>query len=195
MSNCGLWYQTEAGSLSRMALSDVVRISSFPRPAVDDVDDTVAEEAAAPRVVPVSREGDACAVLLVPSAAESRALVNGSAAPSGMHLLRHGDRVDVSEKTLWVSAGAAPEETRYDPQTHGEDVFCFRTKARLEPGEPIVICPGTSKTTCGMIYKASAWELGIPCHNCRFDPSKPAWHPPAPKTRSHLDEFFALASQ
>lgn len=144
----------------------------------------------------------ACAAVLVPSKHDRPVRLNRVGLPAGMHLLAHGDRLDAGGRIFWVSLRAVAEETVYDPGVHGEDCFCFRSKARLEAGDAIVICPGTPEMPCDMIFKASAWKrasaskAGVRCHNCRFDPSAPAWKPAAPKEgRSVLDELFERAGQ
>jgi hypothetical protein len=137
----------------------------------------------------------ALAVALVPDELERVAFLNGIALGSSMHVLRHADLLELSEKRVWVSTGATPTAIPYDVELHGRDVFCMRTKARLKPGEAIVVCPGTSRESCGMIYKAAAWETGLPCHHCRFDPKAPAWSPPVPKTKEArpLERLLRLA--
>lgn len=141
-------------------------------------------------------ENGSCAAVFVPPKHGQPVRLNRVELPSGMHLLAHGDRLDVGGRIFWVSLRALAEETVYDPKIHGEDCFCFRTKARLEAGDATVICPGTPEMPCEMIYKASAWKAGVRCHNCRFDPSAPAWKPAAPREgRSVLDELLERAGQ
>jgi hypothetical protein len=135
------------------------------------------------------------AVLLVPAALQGAVLAGGRRAGAGMHLLRHGDRIDFAGQTVWISADSQAKEVAYDPAAHGEDTYCTRTKARLKPGEPIVLCPGTPQVPCGLPYRLSAWELALQCPSCKFDPKAPAWSPPPPPHRSSLDVLLQLAHQ
>lgn len=133
--------------------------------------------------------GVAPAAVIVPEGAPFAIRRNDGRLRAGLHALSHADRLDVPGFTVWVSAEGAPEETTYDPGRHGKDVFCSRTKARLRAGEPIVICPGISAVSCGAVYRKPAWETGLRCHLCGFDPSRPRWRPqPRAKERS-LDDL------
>ena len=70
-------------------------------------------------------------VVMVPPELEERISLNGRPLWSGMHGLRHADRLDINGHEIWVAASASIEASAYDPAVHGEDVFCFLTKARL----------------------------------------------------------------
>ena len=188
-SSATYWYAERESAPVELQFAGPVAVSDSGH-----VSSTASDSPPAGAVVLMHAESrEAGAVLFVPddftgSAARSR-LVLGA----GMHLLAHGDSVEVGGATIWLSAEPRPQRSQYDSELHGSDVFCFRSKARLNAGEPIVICRGTPQRACDMIYKEAAWEIGIPCHNCRFDPSQPSWRPPQLHERSSLDALFALA--
>jgi hypothetical protein len=138
------------------------------------------------------REAGACALLLIQDSARG-AMRNGERIGPGLHLLRHADRIQLGAQDLWVSVQPEPEETTYDPASHGPDLFCPRLQLRLRPGDPVVICPGPPPRPCGLLYDARAWEAGVRCA-CGFEPGAPPWHPPTTvTTRRTLDALVALA--
>ena len=140
-------------------------------------------------------------VLLVHPSSRVTVEVNGILAAEGIHLLRHGDRVDLGDQWFWVSASATVVEAAYDPTAHGEDVFCFLTKARITVGQSIKICPGVPGKSCGVIYKSAAWDLAMQpasamkCPQCGYCPSDDQWQPPAPKQRTSLDGILRAIKQ
>lgn len=146
-------------------------------------------------VSPVRRTGDALGIVLVPGGLKQPARRNGISLPCGLHVLRHADRLELSNECLWVSAAGSAEKTTYDPAIHGQDVFCLRSKARLTLGDRIVICPGREGAECGAVYKVTAWNIGAPCHQCGFDPGAPQWKPPQSSQRSSLDALLQFARQ
>lgn len=151
-------------------------------------------------IAPVRGAGDAVAVALIPPQLSRYASHNGVPLPAGMTVLRHADRIDFKSHTLWVSVAADAKHIKYTPHEHGQDVFCFITKARLKQGEPITICPGRPEQPCGMIYKRVAWEMALEastfkCPNCQFDPHQPPWEPPREKPSMMLDALFRILSQ
>lgn len=126
-------------------------------------------------------------------------VLNASLVRHGIHPLRHGDRLDVGGRAYWFSADLSPVETTFDPDLHGADVRCCLTKARLRPGQAIVICPGVPGTKCGVIYRADAWAAVIQanrsmkCHNCGYRPGATHWEPPRPAAgRNRLDGLLQL---
>ena len=150
-----------------------------------------------PAVAIVAATDNACeAVALVPDALAGAVQLNGRLVEPGMHLLQHGEWMAVHEQRIWVSAARCAEETAYDPAVHGEEVYCFRTRARLQPGDEIAVCPGTAQHPCGMLYKLSAWQVGLACPHCGFDPTQPAWQPPATNSnvKAKLDELLQLVN-
>jgi hypothetical protein len=140
-------------------------------------------------VLPLEAVQGPVAVALVPDALHGAARRHGLPLEAGLHLLRHADRVDLAGWMVWVAGDGAPEEVPYDEAVHGADQHCARTKAAIRPGELVVRCPGTRDRPCGMLFRADAWRLQLPCHACRFDPRQPAWRPASPVPRSRLHEL------
>ena len=114
----------------------------------------------------------ACGVVMVPDGSEARARLNGSRLNAGLHVARHGDSVTVGSANAWFGVSVTPDKVGYDPKLHGDPVYCLRTKARLAPGDDMVVCPGTPGHDCGMMFRASAWIDSLPCHHCGTLPSK-----------------------
>lgn len=143
--------------------------------------------------------GGSGAVAMLLNRGRRAVAVNGVPVPSGMRLLWHADRLDVSGRTFWISAATSVEQGAYDPALHGDDVFCFLTKARLTAGQQITICPGVPGASCGVIYKAEAWEMAMhsanpmKCPNCGFRPGAAEWQPSQPRTRNSIDGLLRLA--
>lgn len=129
------------------------------------------------------RRPDALAVLLVGRAADARR--NGLALEPGLHLVRHADRVDAGPLAFWVAADCRPEETVYAPPRHPGDAFCARLRARLEPGEDIVICQGRPERACGLLYRKSAWLARPVCASCGANAADAQWCPPGPVERGN----------
>lgn len=136
--------------------------------------------------------------LLMFSCDSTHVLLNGLPIAVGAHAVRHGDRIDVGDQTFWVSVDSHAEEVGYDPAIHGDDVFCFLTKARIVAGQMIKICPGTPGTSCGVIYKSDAWDMAfrsdtpMKCPNCGNSSERGRWQPPEQKTKRSLDGIFQL---
>ena len=136
--------------------------------------------------------------MVVAESSSRRVSLNGVPLAAGIHLLRHADRVDIDQQTFWISTQATVEETTYDPAVHGEEVFCFLTKARLTEGQPIKICPGVPGNDCGVIYKAAAWDMAmqsstpLKCPNCGYRSGHAEWHPPELRTRKTIDGILQL---
>ena len=122
------------------------------------------------------RRASAIAAVLVPRQCEPAVRLNGGRLSAGAHLLAHADRLEFAGRQVWIARDDQVAEVLYQPAVHGDNLFCARTKMRLKPDiDHIVVCPGVG---CGLIYKAEAWRLGIPCHGCRFDPRAAGWRPP-----------------
>ena len=126
--------------------------------------------------------------------------LNGVPLGSGMHPIRPTDRLDVATDSYWLSEDLTPQRTCYDPEQHGPDARCCMTKARLQAGQDIVICPGRPGSPCQVIYKAAAWDAvmqssrGMKCPNCGYQPRQAAWSPPQPRLRrKSFDEFHQFA--
>jgi hypothetical protein len=149
---------------------------------------------------PVKPQGDVVAVALIPESLDRQVRHNRIPVASGMLPLRHADQIDVTDHTFWIAVSSEAERTEYSPSRHNADVYCFLTKARLKQGEPIAICPGIPTQSCGTIYKLSAWEAMLTqpdfhCASCGFDPTGPAWKPPAPRRTKRLEEMLELVFQ
>jgi hypothetical protein len=144
-------------------------------------------------LIPQSINGQGIAVFLVPDALTGRITRDGQFLAPGAHILRHGDEIRWNALRLWIAKNDRIEETNYDPNKHGENMFCARTRSRLISGEPVIICPGTLSNSCGMIFKASAW-LNMRCHICGFEPNQASWTPPQ-KKRGVIDELLRLAER
>ncbi len=146
-------------------------------------------------LLPTEPSGSSCGVALVPDASTGRVLLNGVRLGPGMHVLRHADRVALDGRAVWFAIAVAPDEVLYDPEVHGHPVYCHRTKARLTEGDPMVICRGTPKADCGMMFTAAAWSAGIPCHSCGALPGEPGWTPPPSERRGSLIELLELVGE
>jgi hypothetical protein len=138
--------------------------------------------------VPIEPVDGGLGVLLVPDGGAPVA-INGVAVPPGLHLLRHADRLDVAGRLHWVSQRCEVEHVEYDPAVHGDNVYCYLTKARLRPGQAIRICPGLAGSPCGALYTAEAWEMAMqsqppmPCASCGYHRTKAEWSPPPARVR------------
>ena len=157
---------------------------SSPRPEPDSV-----------MVLPTEPSGGRCGVALVPDAFTGRVLLNGVRIGPGMHVLHHADHVALDSRSVWFAIAATPDEVVFDPEIHGHPVYCHRTKARLKPGDEMVICRGTPKADCGMKFTAGAWSAGIPCHACGAEPGDPGWTPPPSERSGSLVELLRLVEE
>lgn len=133
---------------------------------------------------------------LVPDELDTHAALNGIPRRAGLHLLRHTDRLDLGEHSVWVAASSVVEVTNYVPAIHGEKAYCYLTKASLKPGQEIVACPAAPGKKCDAIYTQKAWDLAMSsetmrkCANCGFSPHDSAWTPSTPKTKKPLRELL-----
>ena len=87
------------------------------------------------------------------------------------------------------------EESRFDPEVHGADLFCAATRARLNTGDPIVTCPGNQGGTCGLVYSLVAWQASATCHGCGASHDPEPWAPPVEPRGSLLAELLASAGE
>ncbi len=146
-------------------------------------------------LLPTKPTGCTCGVALVPDACTGRVLLNGVRLRPGMHLLRHADRVAMDGRAVWFAIATEPDEVLFDPEVHGDPVYCHRTKARLGEGDPIVICRGTPEADCGMMFTAAAWGAGLPCHSCGAQPADPGWTPPQAERGGSLVDLLKLVAE
>ncbi|MBC8875232.1 MAG: hypothetical protein H8E44_37900 [Planctomycetes bacterium] len=185
-----IWDRCDDGSQQRVGFAATIGLPADEHCPIDGFD---IEIGAGVAVTPIRPTDDAIAVALVTPAADHAVARNGIPLPVGLHPLRHADRLDVGDRTYWLSGQKGVEETEYDPDVHGEDVYCMLTKARLAPGQSIKICPGREGRECGVIYKSAAWDMfmesGTPtkCPNCGYHSGEAEWEPPQPKPRRTLD--------
>jgi hypothetical protein len=151
-----------------------------------------------PRLIPTTAAPGAIAALLVGESSGGGIARNGVPLPAGAHLLVHADRLDFGEHTWWVAAACEVSEVPLDPLVHGEDVYCYITKARLRAGDPVVVCPGRPGGGCGAIYRKAAWDMALAanarfrCPRCGFEPAAGEWRPELPEA-SNLARLFELA--
>ncbi len=151
-------------------------------------------------IVPVHTHGDYVAAVFVPELPGRGApRLNGRLLREGCHLVRAADHLRVRgedrDEELWFSLETRVEAAPYDPEIHGGDLFCFRTKARLEVGENIVICPGVCGAGhCGTFYRARAWQADLACQNCGFLEHEKPWTPPVKKDGLRLAGLLAMIS-
>lgn len=147
-------------------------------------------------VRPILPRCEIIAVAFVPFDLEIYIFLNGVPLRAGFHGVRHGDQLDIHEHNIWFAAIRTVEACAYDPAEHGFDVFCTITKARLSPGESIVVCPGTDKVACQAIYRQDAWEMAMSatsalrCPMCRFRPDDAEWRPPAAQPKPPIRNLF-----
>lgn len=142
-------------------------------------------EAAADGVAPsdaavlleVAEPEGAGAVLLVPDRLSGLVARRGSPLASGLHMLEHGDRLEMGSVQVWISLEGEPRAALYDPRVHGGDACCARSGARLHSGTMVVTCPGTRLRQCSALYTEEAWGLGLRCHECGYDPRTERWRP------------------
>jgi hypothetical protein len=171
-----LWHY-DAGAAAERRLVDIeLDGKAFLSPA--GVSRAADEEAAALAdhavVMPAAVEGDYCAVMIVPEILSWKIRLNDAPAPAGLHVLKPRDKIEVSvTRHVWIGDPRARVQV-YDPDIHGKDVFCARTRARLQSGARIVVCP---TLRCGAIYTEKAYGLCVPCHKCGSNPVKEEWRP------------------
>jgi predicted RNA-binding Zn-ribbon protein involved in translation (DUF1610 family) len=151
-------------------------------------------------LLPIEPFSQAIAVVLVPMRVAGQIAHNGVPLAAGLKELRHADCLTLGGATFWVSAEFAAVAAEYDPARHPPEAFCFLTKARLQAGDPIVICPGSADGPCGMIYRQAAWQMAqesaaFRCPNCGFAPSDASWAPPRPRSVGSLGELLELAAR
>jgi len=191
--HCFLWYTTSKNALASVPIDPVLWIADdggVPTRHRCPLGVAVAQ------IQPVRRF---VAVALVPELQAGRVARNGVPLSPGLHPLIHADRLDLGTQSFWIGTVTSVERTQYTPSRHGQDVFCFITKARLSEGEPIVVCPGTSEQACGTIYRQEAWERAMEsthfkCPNCSFTPQADAWQPPEIKAADTLADLAQLIS-
>jgi hypothetical protein len=187
-----LWTAKHAAQLQRVPLEHQVQLIASTESCVDGE----GMDAAAVTLQTVEPLDGVVAVVFVGHAVSADVVLNGACVSAGMYPIRPADRIDIGLDSYWVSEELVPQRTTYDPERHEPDARCAMTKARLQPGQEIVICPGRPGAPCKVIYKAAAWDAVIQsnremkCPNCGYRPGEPVWRPPTPKLRKEfLDEL------
>lgn len=189
-SNLCVWHRGEDGQLAALVADHPIWFAHHaPVPSEQPQENAVAVHA-------VSSPSGVIGAALVPDDLDSSAALNGVPLRAGLHVLRHTDRLDLNEHSVWFAAQSTCESTTYDPEVHGENVFCYLTKARLETGQAIVVCPAAPGKTCNAIYKQRSWELAMKsttmrkCANCGYRPDDAEWKPSVPRPRKKIDELL-----
>lgn len=153
-----------------------------------------------PVLVPLQDHDQGIGALFVPHAVQGEVTHNGIALPAGFHILKHADQFVYDNRRFWVAVKVQVESESYQPDVHGQDQFCFVTKARLEEGEEILNCPGRPGAPCVAVYRRAVWEKALAanpqfrCPGCGFDPNGGDWEPPTPRA-SNLQRLFDLAEE
>ena len=182
-----IWYRNSAGAMSKIDFSNPV----WFRDTAHILNPQHLELAIGIR--PIVPRAAFIGVVIVPPELDACVALNGTLLRSGINGLRHADRLEINGHSIWVAAVRSVEPCAYDAAVHGADVFCILTKARLSPGESIVLCPGSGGKACNVIYKKDAWDMAMQassrlrCPNCQFRPDDADWQPPnrEPKKRIH----------
>lgn len=188
MKTIRLWTATGGAVPSVLASNGPCRLSPE---GVDAAADPACWAGQAPLIVPMPTPHGGIALLLVPDELSAVLTCNGHPLEAGAHAIAHADGLAWDDLRVWLARADSPTEAIYDPEVHGHDVACARTRSRLQAGEPVIICPGTATNECGVLYRAAAW-MGMRCHLCGFDPRGPAWSPPQ-KEKGELDDLLRLA--
>jgi hypothetical protein len=188
-----LWIEDDAMRPQPVAIANTIQVLADGTLAADGG----STQGSAVLIQPISPDDGVVAVAHVtPRTTYGLVAVNRIAVAPGLHPLRHADRLDIADRRFWISAEFAPQRTQYVPASHGADVRCYLTKAKLREGQDIVICPGFAGTRCGVIYTTQAWDAVIQqnpqmkCPNCGYRPTESAWQPP-PAT-SHREILHGL---
>lgn len=186
------WQVGEDGELRSVVCHIPIWISASGSYPAFEVDDVVPSDRIL--ITPVDPTSDLCAALLRPDQSKANVGVNGQRVAPGLHALHHGDRVTVDDRDIWIGVRVTPDQRAYDPDHDGDPVYCARTRVRLEPGAPMVLCRGTPRADCGLRFTTSAWATGIPCHNCGATDDGSTWSPPHPSGSDELEGLLRLVA-
>jgi hypothetical protein len=186
-----IWCQSHASeSISSDVTHPVWFSVSSPTPSAQPLDRAVG-------IRPIVPRGAFIGVAIVPAELQATIAINGTPIGSGLHGLRHADRLDLNGHSIWIAASSSVEITAYDPAIDGDKNYCFITKAPLAAGQAIVRCPGFRGKACNVIYLRDAWERAMQtptrlrCANCGFRPDEAEWQPPQHEPRRRLDDILA----
>jgi hypothetical protein len=182
----GPWLLTESGIRLANDGCDVCRALAVV------VSVSGAERGVAVAVVPDRPAGEeSLAAIIVTEGLAGKLAHNGQLLPAGLTVLHDRDEVVFDGTRVWISSAAEAIATTYDPDSHGAEAYCARTRRRLNAGDAVVVCPGTQGGTCRMLYTADAWALGLRCSFCGFDPQKAsAWRPRIKGKEGGWDELL-----
>ena len=167
-----LWNKCREEAPRKMDLAGPVWLSAAGLAAAELVPAVGGGEAVLLLPAKVGRKAAVAAI--VPDALDQAVSANRKPLPPGLHQLGHEDQLQWDEWIVWLAESQQAQPAEYDPPLHGLDQRCGRTKARLLPGDRIIVCPG-----CGTIFSERAYALGRPCEYCRHDPAQGEWAPPA----------------
>jgi len=143
-------------------------------------------------LAPVSAAGGVIGLALVPEIGSGRVTQNGQPLLAGAHNVFHQDHFQVDEHHVWTASQSLADAVAYNPEEHGADLFCARTKVRIKQGEPVVRCP---ESRCDLVFLADAFALMLPCHGCGFDPRQQQWIPALPVIKeTSIDDLFKKAA-
>jgi hypothetical protein len=186
-----VWHSEHAGRPSKTDIAESVWLSDS-LPARRET-----AQKGAVGIRPIVPRANFIGVAFVPPELDERVTLNGTPLWSGMHGLRHGDRLALGGHNIWVAASKVAEPVAYDPAVHGEGLVCCVTRDRLAPGEQIVRCPGAGGKACDVIYKKEAWDLAMQatppmrCPGCNFHPGDEQWEPPRETAKRQMHTFLA----
>lgn len=187
-----VWYQNNSdGDFVPLDTARPLWLSqSTPIPSAQPTDYAVGIHPIAPRAHFIG-------VAIVPVELHASVAINGTPVGSGMHGLRHADRLDLNGHSVWIAASLSVEPTAYDPAVHGEPKHCFISKMPLVAGQAIVLCPGRPGVPCNVIYAQESWEMvmqtqtQLRCANCRFHPDDAEWRPIEHQPRKRINDVLA----
>lgn len=185
-----IWFRDESGQLAAQVISSPLWVSG------DSSIPSAVRRGIEAGICPIAPRSGAIGAALVPDERDRAVLLNGVPLRPGLHLVQHADCLNLDVQTFWFAAVRTVDETTYDPAVHGAELFCELTKARLEPGEPIVLCPGSPEQPCRAVFRRPAWELAMQsetmrrCAHCGFRPDESDWTPNEPQPQRTFDEFY-----
>jgi len=186
-----VWRREHAGDVAPTDVTQPMWFSeSSPTPSAQPLDRAVG-------IRPIVPRGAFIGVAIVPIELQATIAINGTPVGSGLHGLRHTDRLDLNSHSIWIAANSSAEITSYDPAIDGDKNYCFITKAPLAAGQAIVRCPGFRGKLCNVVYLKESWERAMQtptrlrCAYCGFRPDEAEWQPPKHEPRRRLDDILA----
>ena len=98
-----LWFMGKSSSLQQCPVKNSIGLPLSDTSNGDDESSLCGTDAI---LQSVRSADDVLAVVLVPVWSSTRVSCNGSPLNAGLHVVRHGDRLDVSGRTYWVASQA-----------------------------------------------------------------------------------------